>query len=85
MNGQKDIDNYQTKNAYNKNRLSHIKYNSCINAKITNINLYDEKFLKVKKEMNTSHKAKHHLEQEKEKDNNKDKDKEKNVNNNINN
>jgi len=65
MNNQKDIDNYQNKNNnMGKNRLSHIKYNSCINAKITNINLYDEKSLGVKKETNTSHKAKHPSEKE---------------------
>ena len=68
MNNQKDIDNYQNKNNNNfgKNRLSHIKYNSCINAKITNINLYDEKSFGVKKEINTSHKTKHQIEKEKE-------------------
>ena len=70
MNNPKDIDNYQNKNNnIGKNRLSHIKYNSCINAKITNINLYDEKSFGVKKETNTSHKTKHP--QEKEKNGNK--------------
>ena len=65
MNSQKDIDNYQNKNNFiEKNRLSHIKYNSCINAKITNINLYDEKSFGVKKEINTSHKNKHPIEKE---------------------
>ena len=74
MSNQKDIDNYQNKNNnFGKNRLSHIKYNSCINAKITNINLYDEKSFGVKKEINTSHKPKHHI------------DKENNLNNNNNN
>ena len=65
MNSQKDIDNYQNKNNnFGKNKLSHIKYNSCINAKITNINLYDEKSIGVKKETNTSHKTKHPEEKE---------------------
>ena len=74
MSNHKDIDNYQNKNNnFGKNRLSHIKYNSCINAKITNINLYDEKSFGVKKEINTSHKPKHHI------------DKENNLNNNNNN
>ena len=79
MNNQKDMENYQNKNNNaGKNRLSHIKYNSCINAKITNINLYDEKSFGVKKEINTSHKAKHRIEKEKEKE------KESNGNNNNN-
>jgi hypothetical protein len=55
----KNIDSYQNKNNMQKNRLSHIKYNSCINHKINNINLYDEKSFGVKKELNISHKAKH--------------------------
>ena len=75
---EKDLDNYQNKKNQGKNnRLSHIKYNSCLNAKITNINLYDDKSIANKKEINTSHKAKHP--QEKEKENNF------NNNNNINN
>ena len=66
---EKDLDNYQNKKNQGKNnRLSHIKYNSCLNAKITNINLYDDKSIANKKEINTSHKAKHP--QEKEKENN---------------
>ena len=80
MNNPKDFDNFQNKNNYpGKNRLRHIKYNSCLNAKITNINLYDEKSLGVKKEINTSHKTKH------PQDKSKDKEKENNLNNNNNN
>ena len=69
MRNQKDIDDYQNKNL-GKNKLSHIKYNSCINAKITNINLYDEKSFGIKKEINTSHKTKHHMEKENNVNNN---------------
>ena len=57
-NSQKCIDNYQSKKTRQKNRLSHIKYNSCINAKVYNINLLDEKSLGFKKEINSSHKKK---------------------------
>ena len=56
---QKDIDCYQSKNNGTKNRIYHIKYNSCINQKIVNINLNNEKYLGLKKEINTSHKTKH--------------------------
>ena len=71
MKNNKDIDDYQNKNI-GKNKLSHIKYNSCINAKITNINLYDEKSFGIKKDINTSHKAKHHYEKENNINNNND-------------
>ena len=54
----KCIDSYQSKKTRQKNRLSHIKYNSCINAKVYNINLYDDKSLGFKKEINSSHKNK---------------------------
>ena len=60
-NSQKNIDCYQSKK-YSKNRLSYIKYNSCINPKMTKINLYDEKSFGIKKEINTSHKIKHEKE-----------------------
>lgn len=59
----KDIDTYQNKNVNEvKHRLSHIKYNSCINTKNTKINLYEDKSFNnniiSKKEINTSHKEK---------------------------
>ena len=58
-NSQKYIDSYQSKNNNGaKTRLSHIKYNSCINAKVSNINLCDEKSSGLKKEINSSHKTK---------------------------
>ena len=57
-NSQKYIDSYQSKKIWQKNRLSQIKYNSCINAKVCSINLYDEKSLGLKKEINSSHKNK---------------------------
>ena len=57
-NSQKDIDCYQSKKN-SKSRLSYIKYNSCINPKMTKINLNDEKSFAIKKEINTSHKTKH--------------------------
>ena len=57
---QNDVDSYQNKNNNGpKNRLYHIKYNSCIHHKINNINFYDEKSFGLKKEINTSHKIKH--------------------------
>ena len=56
---QKNTDSYQNKNNTQKNRLSHIKYNSCINHKTKNINLYDEKYFGLKKEVNISNKGKH--------------------------
>ena len=74
---QKDIDSYQCKKSKAKNRLSHIKYNSCINTKITNFNLYDEKSFGIKKEVNISHKTKH------AKDINHNNNKNKNYNTNI--
>ena len=49
---QNDIDSYQNKNNNGpKNRLYHIKYNSCIHHKINNINFYDEKSFGLKKEI----------------------------------
>ena len=80
MNNQKDMDNYQNKNKAGKNRLSHMIYNSCLNAKITNINLYDEKSIFIKKEINNSHKTKHTQDKEKENSINNN-----NNNNNVNN
>ena len=56
---QKDIDCFQIKKNNAKKRLSHIKYNSCINTKINNFHLYDEKANGLKKEINISHKIKH--------------------------
>ena len=60
---QKDIDSYKYKNHGTNIKLSNIKYNSCINNKISKFNLCEDKSLSkkliLKKEDNTSYKEKH--------------------------
>ena len=62
INNNKNIDSYNSKKYCTKKRFTHIKNNSCINKKVTNINLYLEKSFNkkvcLKKDVNTSHKSK---------------------------